>query len=123
MRFWKHEDSLRYDTCIYGGVDEFICKFNEPPEASFKHIERRVLKPLMLKITKKIPKNKLKRIDVKITCYSTMTMFDCTSFSSTASEMRQYLDKNLCKVGAWTYQTNDQRPDSAIEFEVRILGG
>lgn len=122
MNLWKHDDQTRYDDTIYGGSERLLVRFEEAPEASLRHLEKKLLKPLLEALTKSYKKKNAKRIDVNLTCYSTMTLFDFAGFLPTSAAMRIFLQDNFAPVHDWQVLAYDNQPSSAIEFEIKIYG-
>lgn len=122
MNLWKHDDQTRYDDTIYGGSNRLLVRFDVPAEASLRHMEQTVLKPLLKALTSGFKKAQAKRLDVTLTCYSTATLFDCGGFLPTSSAIRQFLHKNYAPVHDWRVLTYDQQNCDALEFEIKILG-
>lgn len=122
MNLWKHDDQTRYDDALYGGSDRLLTRFDVAPEASLRHIEKALLKPLLEALRKSYKNKEVRRIDVAITCYSTRTVFDFATFLPTSAAMRIFLEKNFASVHDWSVSARDQQPNSGIEFEIKLYG-
>lgn len=122
MNLWKHDDQTRYDDTIYGGSERLLVRFEEAPEASLRHLEKKLLKPLLEALTKSYKKKNVKRIDVTLTCRSTMTLFDFASFLPTSAAMRLFLQNNFANVHDWQVVALDNQSSGSLEFEIKLYG-
>lgn len=121
MNLWKHDEEVRYNQTIYGESMSHTATFDVPPEASLRHIEKNVLKRLILALEKKFKKENVQRIDVSLHVYSVSTYFDFSSFIPTSSAMRVALSE-FADVNDWNVVAHDMQPHAQMNFEITLYG-
>lgn len=121
MNLWKHDD--KYEHIVMPSSRKIVVRFDEAPESSIRHLEKKALKPLSAMILASVPRHKIIKVNVKLLLSSTMTMFDWHSFNDKASEFRKHIGSAIGgkTIGDWVIKAKDRQDQASITFELEIF--